>query len=229
MTSSTLLEFRSVEKHYVTSASRIEALSALDITMQPGDFVAITGPSGSGKSTLLNLATLLDRPTRGSVYFDGTDTSALSERARGELRKNSISVVFQSYHLLPERSVLENVMFRFRYMDTPVAEARRAAYRVLELTRLTALAQRPARLLSGGEMQRTALARAIAVPLRLLAADEPTGNLDEESATQVMQCLVELNRNGTAILLVTHNLALLNHARRQLAFRHGRIEHDRAL
>ncbi|MGH8371647.1 MAG: ABC transporter ATP-binding protein [Gammaproteobacteria bacterium] len=224
-----LLELNSVNKCYRTPAGNVEALHALDLAMHAGEFVAVTGPSGSGKSTLLNLATLLDRPTRGSIRFANVDTDSLSEQDRGELRKHSVSVIFQNYHLLPDRTVLENVLFRFRYMDTPLSEATLAAHRALELTGLTGLAQRPARLLSGGEMQRTAIARAVAVPLRLLAADEPTGNLDAESATQVMRCLAELNRGGTAILLVTHDLSLLRHTSRHIAFRHGQIEHDRAL
>jgi putative ABC transport system ATP-binding protein len=229
MPGSPLLEFGAVEKRYLTPAGEVAALRPVDLTMQAGEFVAITGPSGSGKSTLLNLAALLDRQTRGRIRFSNTDIDTLSERERGELRKHSVSVIFQNYHLLPERTVLENVLFRFRYLDTPVLAAREAAYRVLELTGLSDLAHRPARLLSGGEMQRTAIARAVAVPLRLLAADEPTGNLDAAAAADVMRCLVELNRSGTAILLVTHNLTLLTHASRHISIRHGQIERDCAL
>ena len=130
----------------------------------------------------------------------------------------SIGVVFQGYHLLPERSVLENVLFRFRYLDTPPAEARRRSLAALEQTGMAGLAGRAARLLSGGEMQRTAIARAIAVPLRLLAADEPTGNLDAAAAAEVMECLLALHRAGTAVLLVTHNQALIPSVSRHLPF-----------
>jgi putative ABC transport system ATP-binding protein len=229
MNAAPLLEFRAVEKRYSTAAGEVPALSGVDFSIHAGEFVTVTGPSGSGKSTLLNLATLLDRPSAGDLRFEGNDVGSLRESERSRLRKHSIGMVFQSYHLLPERSVLDNVLFRFRYMDTPADEARKAAGQALELTGLAGMATRTARLLSGGEMQRVAIARAVAVPLRLLAADEPTGNLDAESAAQVMGCLRELNRAGTTVLLVTHNEALIGHGRRHLAFRHGRMVHDRAL
>jgi putative ABC transport system ATP-binding protein len=229
MNAAPLLEFRAVEKRYATAAGEVAALSGVDFSIQAGEFVTVTGPSGSGKSTLLNLATLLDRPSAGSLRFEGTDVGALHESGRSKLRKHSIGMVFQSYHLLPERTVLDNVLFRFRYMDTPPREARAAAEQALGLTGLKHMADRTARFLSGGEMQRVAIARAVAVPPRLLAADEPTGNLDAESAAQVMECLRALNQVGTAVLLVTHNEALISHGRRHLAFRHGRLLHDRAL
>jgi ABC-type lipoprotein export system ATPase subunit len=227
--SAALLEFKAVDKRYHTPAGEVQALRRVDLKILPGEYVAVTGPSGSGKSTLLNLATLLDRPSAGALCFDGADISSFTESRRTDLRKRAIGVVFQSYHLLPERTVLDNVLFRFRYMDTPPAEARAAAEQALGVTGLAELAERPAHLLSGGEMQRVAIARAIAVPLRLLAADEPTGNLDAEAADKVMACLGRLNRAGTAVLLVTHNEALIGHGRRHVAFRHGQIEHDRAL
>jgi ABC-type lipoprotein export system ATPase subunit len=229
MNAAPLLEFRAVEKRYATAAGEVPALTGVDFSIHAGEFVTVTGPSGSGKSTLLNLATLLDRPSAGSLRFEGSDVGTLQESERSQLRKQSIGMVFQSYHLLPERTVLDNVLFRFRYMDTPADEARKAAEQALELTGLSGMGGRTARFLSGGEMQRVAIARAVAVPLRLLAADEPTGNLDAESAAQVMGCLRDLNRAGTAVLLVTHNEALISHGRRHLAFRHGRMVHDRAL
>jgi putative ABC transport system ATP-binding protein len=229
MSAAALLEFDSVDKSYATPAGQIPALTGVSLRISPGEFVTVTGPSGSGKSTLLNLATLLDRPSSGALRFDGTDLAALSEIERGGLRKQAIGMIFQSYHLLPQRSVLDNVLFRFRYMPTPLIEARAASQQALEQTGLTHMAERPAHLLSGGEMQRVAIARAIAVPLRLLAADEPTGNLDAESSEKVMSCLRDLNQAGTTVLLVTHNEALIANGTRHVSFRHGRIEHDRAL
>lgn len=229
MSAVALLQFSSVGKSYATPGGQVPALTDVSLRILPGEFVTVTGPSGSGKSTLLNLATLLDRPSGGTLRFDGADLDSLSEIERGSLRKQAIGMIFQSYHLLPQRSVLDNVLFRFRYMPTSIAEARAASWQALEQTGLTHMAERPAHLLSGGEMQRVAIARAIAVPLRLLAADEPTGNLDAESSEKVIGCLRNLNQAGATVLLVTHNEALIANGTRHVSFRHGRIEHDREL
>jgi putative ABC transport system ATP-binding protein len=218
-----ILEFRAVSKHYALAAGGVQALHEVDLSLEQGEFAALTGPSGSGKTTLLMLATLLDRASAGCVRFDGQDVTALDEGALSALRARAVGVVFQNYHLLPGRSVLENVLFRFRYLDPQPADPRSIAMDALELVGLADLADRPARLLSGGEMQRVAIARAVAVAPRLLAADEPTGNLDSESATAVMDCLSRLNRLGTTVLMVTHNESLLGYAGRRLQCRHGRL------
>lgn len=218
-----VVELRGASRHYAVGASRVRGLQGADFSMQRGEFVAVTGNSGSGKTTLLNLATLLDRPSGGGVHFDGHDAGALSEAALCDLRKQSIGIVFQACHLLPARSVLDNVAFRFRYMDLPHDEARRRAQEALAAVGLSALAGRPVNLLSGGEMQRVAIARAIAHRPLLLAADEPTGNLDATAAAAVMDCLRALNRDGLTVLLVTHNLSLLGYCRRHLKCRDGQL------
>lgn len=211
------LDFRNVSRRF----GEVEVLRNVSFTVHRGDFIAITGPSGSGKSTLLHLAALLDSPSQGSVVLDGEDVSAGGSARQTELRKRKIGMIFQRAYLLPRRSVLANVEFRFRYTDEPAAAARDASQRALAAVGLAAIAKRPARVLSGGEMQRVAIARAIALPPALLLADEPTGNLDRVSATAVMDTLAKLNRDGIAIVLVTHNDELLSYCTRHLVLHDG--------
>jgi putative ABC transport system ATP-binding protein len=218
------LEMKAVSKSFFTSAGRVDVLRRVDIVVEHGDFVAVTGPSGSGKSTLLNLAALLDRPTAGRVWLDGADTSALDSDAACDMRKLKVGMIFQQFHLLPHRSVLENVMFRFRYTGHAPEAAREAAEVALAKVGLSAIAKRAARLLSGGEMQRVAIARAIALRPALLVADEPTGNLDRASAEAVMEILRQMNDDGLAILLVTHNEGLLRYCGRHAVCREGSLE-----
>ena len=224
MNADPLLELRSVSKHYPHVAGNVSVVNDVDMTIARGEFVALSGPSGSGKTTLLMLATLLDFPSAGRIVFEGRDTAQLSESERSGLRAHAIGVIFQNYHLMPRRSVLQNVLFRFRYTSVPPGVAQRAALLALDRVGLRDSVQRPAGLLSGGEMQRVAIARAIASGPRLLAADEPTGNLDAHSTTAVMECLAELNALGTAVLLVTHNESLLDYAHRRLYCRRGALE-----
>ena len=183
----------------------------------------LTGPSGSGKSTFLHLAALLDVPTSGEVFFEDREISSLRGDELCELRKNSIGIVFQKYYLLPHRTVFENVLFRFRYLDYSTQDAREMASQALEMMQLNAIANRPARLLSGGEMQRVAMARAVALMPKLLIADEPTGNLDSSSATAVMDYLSMLNEAGLTILMATHNDSFLKYCSRHLVCNNGRI------
>jgi putative ABC transport system ATP-binding protein len=198
-------------------------LRGVNLAIHEGEFVAITGPSGSGKSTFLNLAALLDNPTEGSVLFEGIDVSGMGEKALSEIRKRKVGMVFQNFFLLPHRSALDNVIFRFRYLDMGRAEAAERAREALDLIGITHLARQPARLLSGGEMQRVAIARAVALRPRLLLADEPTGNLDSQSAGVVMDSFRRLNDTGISVLLATHNEGLLKYCSRLLVCRDGRL------
>lgn len=216
-----ILSLENVSKSFATPRGPVTVLRSVNLSVYPGEFVAITGPSGSGKTTFLNLAALLDRPTAGTIHFGGTDVSALDEPGLNGLRKHRIGMVFQRFCLLSHRTVLENVLFRFRYLDVPRPEATKLAYQALEEMSLTPHAHQPARLLSGGEMQRTAIARAVAAPPDLLLVDEPTGNLDRDSADGVMSCFRSLNRRGITILLATHNPALLKDCTRCLSFKEG--------
>lgn len=219
-----VLQMRGVRKSFPTPRGPVQVLRNVDVSIRSGAFAAITGPSGSGKSTFLNLCALLDTPTAGEIFLDGHDVSALDEAGLCALRKERIGMVFQKFCLLPHRSALDNVVFRFRYLPTPRAEARALALDALRLVGLDGQADQPVRLMSGGEMQRVAVARAVAQPPRLLVADEPTGNLDRAAALGVMDIFRELNRRGITILLVTHNEQLLSYATEHLAFRDGRLE-----
>jgi len=223
---SAVLAMQGVWKSYASARGPVAVLKSVDLRVDPGEFVAITGPSGSGKTTLLNLAGLLDAPSGGRVFFCGQDVSSMDETRLGAIRARSIGRVFQSFCLLPRRSVLENVLFRFRYLDVPRAEALNMARRAIDQVGLAAHADQSVRLLSGGEMQRVAIARAMALPPALLLVDEPTGNLDGEAAGAVMAHFRRLNSQGMTIVLVTHNRALLGGCGRRLACVDGVLGED---
>jgi len=219
-----ILEMEDVRKHFVSPHGRVEVLSGVSFSVLSGEFVMVTGPSGSGKTTLLNLASLMDQPSEGRVVFAGSDVSDLDENGLCETRKTHVGVVFQRFFLLPHRSAFDNVLFRFRYLDTDAREAHRAAEESLEWVGLSALRDRPARVLSVGEMQRVAIARAVALEPKLLVADEPTGNLDHASSDGVMECFHRLNERGITILMVTHDEGLLEHAGRHLECKDGVVK-----
>ncbi|MCZ7591734.1 MAG: ABC transporter ATP-binding protein [Kiritimatiellae bacterium] len=222
-----VLSMRGVWKSFATPRGPVHVLRGVDLEIEPGSFVVITGPSGSGKSTFLNLASLLDTPTQGVVQFAGRVTSTLNEKELCELRKERLGMVFQKFCLLTHRSALENVLFRFRYLAVPHTEAQKSSERALARVGLAAQADQPTRLMSGGEMQRVAIARAVAQRPDLLVADEPTGNLDRAAAESVMEVFRDLNADGITILLVTHNESLLRFATRHLVCADGRLK-DRA-
>ncbi|MCX6565105.1 MAG: ATP-binding cassette domain-containing protein [Candidatus Aminicenantes bacterium] len=219
-----ILRLRDVTRGFAEASGLHLALRRVNLTVAEGEFLVITGPSGSGKTTLLHLAALLDRPTSGRIWFDGRDTSVLGDDELSVLRKHELAMIFQNYVLLPYRSVLENVIFRFRYLEHDRTEAVALARQALSRLGLMGLEGRPARRLSAGEMQRVAIARAIVRPPRLLAADEPTGNLDRASTNVIMEHLAGLHRSGITILLVTHNEDLLSYATRHVVCRDGTVE-----
>jgi putative ABC transport system ATP-binding protein len=218
------LEMRGVSRAFPSPAGPVHALRSVDLAIEPGEFIAISGPSGSGKTTLLHLAALLDRPTGGSLHFAGREVSRLGDDDIDELRKHEVGMVFQSFHLLPRRSVLENVRFRFRYQSVTPEEQDSRAREALAWVGMDHLAGRQARWLSGGEMQRVAIARAVAGRPSLLLADEPTGNLDRANTLSVMECFRNLHDAGITILMVTHNEGLLSFATRRLQCADGRLE-----
>lgn len=218
-----LLAMERVARSFVTPGGNVAVLHDIALELRPGDYAALTGPSGSGKSTLLHLAALLDRPDAGSVWWSGRDVGRLPERERSRLRAACFGMIFQRFHLLPHRSVLDNVLLRFRYTRTGRAEALRRSSEAIERLGLGPRAGHPARLLSGGEMQRVAIARAVALPPPVLLADEPAGSLDAAATAGVMDALDHLNRAGIAILLATHNAALLPRCSRRFALDGGRL------
>jgi putative ABC transport system ATP-binding protein len=222
--STEILQMKNVTKRFPATYGDIEILHRVNLKVSQGEFVVITGPSGSGKTTFLHLAALLDCPSSGEVMFDGQDVSIFDEPELCHLRKHKIGMVFQNYYLLPNRSVLENVLFRFRYLDYDRAEAERLGIQALQSLGLMSIAERQARLLSAGEMQRVAIARAVTFEPTLLVADEPTGNLDKASTKAVMDCFRGLNQMGITILMVTHNESLLKYSSRHLVCHDGAIE-----
>lgn len=183
----------------------VEALRRCDLCISPGQLITVSGPSGSGKSTLLNVAGLLDRPTEGRVVVQGTDTTELGEGERAALRGRHIGFVFQAFHLMMRRSVVDNVSLAGLYQGVPADERAERARRAVDVVGLSHRADAPASLLSGGERQRVAIARAIAGEPGILLCDEPTGNLDTENSASIVELLRTLNADGAAIVIITHD------------------------
>ena len=227
MSSEPLLLAEAVAKAYVAGQRRLDILRGVDLAVAEGESLAITGMSGAGKSTLLHILGGLDRPDSGRIVFAGRDLATLSERERAKIRARDVGFVFQSYHLLPEMDILENVVLAG--LNVPGAWCRGARLRerakaLLDQVGLSArLAHRPNEL-SGGEQQRGAIARALMNRPRLLLADEPTGNLDSTTGDGVLQCLFDLRaREGLTLVMVTHNDDVAARCDRHLWMRDGRI------
>ena len=220
------VEVRGAVKRYPEGAGWLEVLHGVSLTVAAGEFVAVVGPSGAGKSTLLHLIGGLDLPAAGEVAVEGQVWSRLAPRQRARLRNEAVGFVFQSYHLLPELTVLENVMLPglIGWRQDPVAVVRRRAQELVDIVGLgPRQAHRPSEL-SGGEQQRAAIARALVNQPRLLLCDEPTGNLDTASGQQVLALLQRWHRERrTTVLIVTHEAALAGAADRVVAMRDGQI------
>jgi putative ABC transport system ATP-binding protein len=221
-----VLELRGVVKRYPGDPP-VEALRGVSLTIRSGELVAIAGPSGSGKSTLLHVMGTLDRPTAGSVWVAGHDTTRLSDRLVSGLRARRIGFVFQQFFLLDSQSALDNVANGLLYTGTGRAERRRAAVAALERVGLERrLHHRPTQL-SGGEQQRVAIARAIVGRPAIVLADEPTGNLDSVTGAAILELLLDLSRtDGATIAVITHDRELAAALPRQIAILDGRVEHD---
>ena len=221
-----MMQLRGICREYEVGGETVHALDHVDLTIQPGEYVSIMGPSGSGKSTLLNVLGLLDRPTSGSYALQGEDVSKLDDDSLAAKRQKHIGFIFQFFHLIPRLTALENVELPLVLAGAAPRERRERATKVLESVGLTArLHHRPDQL-SGGERQRVAICRAIIMQPSFLLADEPTGNLDSKSGAEIMQIVEELNRNGIALLIVTHDPAIGSRASRHLSLRDGKIVSD---
>ena len=201
----------------------VAALKPTSLVIHRGEHVAITGPSGSGKSTLLNLLGLLDKPTQGSIEIDGIDVGAAPERERAAVRAHRIGFVFQSFHLLPYRIAIENVMLAQVYADEPRRSRHAAAMAALAKVGLEHRAHALPTALSGGERQRVAIARALVNRPSLLMCDEPTGNLDTTTTLELTDLLESLHRAGTTLVIITHNPVVAGRAQRQIAIRDGEL------
>jgi lipoprotein-releasing system ATP-binding protein len=219
-----ILYLHDVERHYRQGDETLHVLNGVELALWAGQSVALVAPSGAGKSTLLHIAGLLEHPDRGEVYVDGRSTAILPDHERTRIRRNEVGFVYQSHHLLPEFSALENVLLPQMIRGLGKSEATKRATELLAYLGLRGrLTHRPAEL-SGGEQQRVAIARAVANAPRILLADEPTGNLDAHTADHVFDAFNQLIRaSGLATIIATHNMELAGRMDRRVTLREGRI------
>jgi putative ABC transport system ATP-binding protein len=200
-----MIKTENLTKRFRTEEVETSALNNVNIHVQKGEFLAIMGPSGCGKSTLLNIIGLLDNPTEGTYHFDGNNVSMLKESQRTGLRKGNIGFVFQSFNLIDDLTVYENVELPLIYLKIKSSERKRMVEAILERMKIGHRRKHFPQQLSGGQQQRVAIARAVVASPKLILADEPTGNLDSKNGLEVMKLLSELNKEGTTIVMVTHS------------------------
>lgn len=221
-----MLKMRKLTKLYRTDEVETTALDAVDISVDQGEFVAVMGPSGCGKSTLLNILGMIDTPSGGVYSFKGEDVSRYPEAKLADLRKRHIGFVFQSFNLIDELTVAENVELALLYHRIPAAERRDRVKRVMDRVGIAHRAKhRPAQL-SGGQQQRVSIARAVVTNPSLILADEPTGNLDSAHGQEIMRMLLGMNREGTTVIIVTHSQAHADYAGRVIGLFDGRVVSD---
>ena len=218
-----MITISNLEKVYRTEEVETKALNKVSFVINEGEFVAIMGPSGCGKSTLLNILGLLDQPDGGSFLFLGQEIAPFSERQRAELRKRNIGFVFQSFNLIDELTVFENVELPLIYLGVSAAERKQKVEAVLEKMQIMHRRNHFPQQLSGGQQQRVAVARAVIQKPRLILADEPTGNLDSSNGNEVMELLTDLNENGTTVIMVTHSEHDARYAHRILRLLDGEV------
>ena len=224
-----MLRMQNVSKVYRTDTVQTHALREFSLTVEEGEFVSVTGPSGSGKTTFLNIAGLLEEFSSGTYELDGKDVSRLNDTERSRLRNEKIGFIFQSFNLIPELDIFDNVDVPLRYRGFKASERKRRIERVVEMVGLGSRLRHLPSQLSGGQQQRVAIARALAGEPRFLLADEPTGNLDSAMADSVMELLAEINAAGTTIVMVTHEKSLAKRAGRNISVRDGRVSSGEGL
>ena len=220
-----MLRMQDVSKIYRTDTVETHALRQFSLHVEEGEFVSVTGPSGSGKTTFLNIAGLLEEATGGTYELDGRDVAGLNDAERSRLRNEKIGFIFQSFNLIPELDVFDNVDVPLRYRGFDSAERRKRIERVLDIVGLASRSKHLPSQLSGGQQQRVAIARALAGEPRFLLADEPTGNLDTGTSHEILSLLEELNRErGITIVVITHEAEVAARAGRRLQLRDGVVQ-----
>lgn len=218
-----MIKTHQLVKIFRTDEIETTALNKVDLEIRKGEFVAIMGPSGCGKSTLLNIIGLLDNPSSGKLLFDEIDVSNFREKQRTELRKSTIGFVFQSFNLIDELSVYENVELPLLYLKVSPSERKKMVEQVLDRMKISHRKKHFPQQLSGGQQQRVAIARAVVANPKLILADEPTGNLDSANGEEVMKLLTELNKEGTTVVMVTHSPSDAEYAHRIVQLFDGHV------
>ncbi|ALO43778.1 ABC transporter ATP-binding protein [Pseudoalteromonas phenolica] len=223
-----MIKLTNLNRVFRTQDVETTALNDINLTVEQGEFVAIMGPSGCGKSTLLSILGMLDSPSSGNFDFDGTDIAGYSEKQLSQLRKASIGFVFQSFNLIDELTVFENVELPLQYQNISKSERKQRVEAILKRVSIDHRADHLPQQLSGGQQQRVAVARALVINPKLVLADEPTGNLDSKNGEEVMAMLRELNREGTTVIMVTHSEKEGAYADRLVRLLDGQIMLDKA-
>ena len=218
-----MIKLENIQKVFRTEEVETVALGGVSLEVKKGEFVAIMGPSGCGKSTLLNILGLLDNPTSGTYYLDGNEVGKLKESQRTSVRKGQIGFVFQSFNLIDELNVEENVELPLTYLGVPKKERKQRVEEVLRRMAISHRAHHVPQQLSGGQQQRVAIARAVVMNPKLILADEPTGNLDSKNGLEVMQLLTQLNQEGATVLMVTHSERDAGYAQRIINMLDGQV------
>lgn len=224
-----MIQLQQLNRVFRTSELETTALNHIDLQISKGDFVAIMGPSGCGKSTLLSILGMLDSPSSGAYVFEGADIAKYSEKQLAQLRKTKLGFVFQSFNLIDELSVFQNVELPLQYQGVPTAERKQRVEAILKRMQIDHRADHLPLQLSGGQQQRVAVARALVINPALILADEPTGNLDSKNSEEVMQMLRQLNQDGTTVVMVTHSEHEARYASRIVRMLDGQIITERAM
>ncbi|MBI5409297.1 MAG: ABC transporter ATP-binding protein [Nitrospirae bacterium] len=216
-----MIHLENIRKDYVIGGASLEVLKGIDLDVQKGDFLAVMGPSGSGKSTLLNIIGCLDRQTAGTYHFEGIDVSIKTDDELAEIRNTKIGFVFQMFNLLPRFSAFKNIELPLSYSNIPYEERKERVMEVLSRVGISQRASHKPNELSGGEQQRVAIARALLMNPSVILADEPTGNLDSRSGGEIMDIFKGLNNEGVTIILVTHETAIAQTAKKIMFMKDG--------
>jgi len=224
-----MIQLQQLNRIFRTSELETTALNQIDLQINQGDFVAIMGPSGCGKSTLLSILGMLDSPSSGAYVFEGTDIANYSEKQLAQLRKTKLGFVFQSFNLIDELTVFQNVELPLQYQGVATAERKTRVEAILKRMQIDHRADHLPLQLSGGQQQRVAVARALVINPALILADEPTGNLDSKNSEEVMQMLRQLNQDGTTVVMVTHSEHEARYASRIVRMLDGQIITERAM